>query len=54
MIVKNKWNGGLYEVIDDSKNEIVLKKLSDNATFTIAKSEYAFSYKPSTKKTIKK
>ena len=49
MIVKNKWNRGLYEVVDDSKNEIVLKRLSDNTTFTIAKSEYIFSYKPYTK-----
>lgn len=49
MTVKNKWNGGLYEVVDDSKNEIVLKRLSDNATLTIAKSEYTFSYKPSPK-----
>lgn len=49
MTVKNKWNDGLYEVIDDSKKEIVLKRLSDNATLTIAKSEYTFSYKPSLK-----
>lgn len=53
MTVKNKWNGGLYEVIDDSKNEIVLKRLSDNTTLTISKSEYTFSYKPS-KKTVEK
>ena len=49
MTVRNKWNGGLYEVVDNSKNEIVLKRLSDNATLTIAKSEYTFSYKPSPK-----
>lgn len=53
MTVKNKWNGGLYEVIDDSKNDIVLKRLSDNTIFKIAKSEYTFSYKLS-EKTIKK
>lgn len=53
MIVKNKWNGGLYEVVDDSRSEIVLKRLSDNTNITIAKSEYAFSYKPS-KKTVEK
>ena len=45
MTVKNKWNGGLYEVVDNSKNEVVLKRLSDGNTFTIAKSEYTFSYK---------
>lgn len=49
MVVKNKWNNKLYEVIDDSNNEIVLKRLSDGVTFTIAKSEYIFSYKPSQK-----
>ena len=49
MTVKNKWNDDLYEVVDASKNQIVLKRLSDNATITIAKSEYTFSYKPSLK-----
>ena len=49
MVVQNKWNGGLYEVVDDSKNEIVLKRLSDGVTLTIVKSEYTFSYKPSPK-----
>ena len=49
MTVRNKWNGGLYEVVNDSKNEVVLKRLSDKTTFTIAKSEYTFSYKPSPK-----
>ena len=49
MTVKNKWNGGLYEVVEDSKNEVVLKRLSDGMTLIIAKSEYVFSYKPSPK-----
>ena len=53
MIVQNKWNGGSYEVVDDFQNEVVLKRLSDGNTFTIAKSEYTFSYKPS-KKTVEK
>ena len=53
MIVKNKWNNCLYEVVDDSKNEIVLKRLSDNTIFKIAKSEYTFSYKLS-EKTVEK
>ena len=53
MIVKNKWNGNLYEIIKDAGKEIELKRLSDGTTLKIAKSEYAFSYKPS-KKTIEK
>lgn len=44
MVVKNKWNGGLYEVINESSNEVELKRCSDSSTFTIAKSEYTFSY----------
>ena len=48
-IVKNKWNGGLYEVIKETAGEIELRRCSDNATLTIAKSEYTFSYKPSEK-----
>ena len=47
--VINKWNGGLYEVVKDSGNNVELKRCSDGATLTIAKSEYAFSYKPSLK-----
>lgn len=55
MIVKNKWNGGLYQVVDQTANEVVLKRCSDNSTFTIAKSEYVFSYKLSDqKKSIEK
>lgn len=50
MTVQNKWNGNFYEVVDDSRNEVVLKRLTDGVTFTIAKSEYVFSYKPDGKK----
>lgn len=50
-IVKNKWNGGLYEVVTDSGKNVELKRCSDGVTLTIAKSEFAFSYKPS-KKTV--
>ena len=50
MIVKNKWNGKLYEVVKDSDDKIELKRLSDGTIFTIAKSEYTFSYKLSEKK----
>ena len=54
-IVKNKWNGWLYEVINESGNNVELKRCSDGATFTISKSEYTFSYKPSDgKKAIEK
>lgn len=49
--VINKWNGGLYEVINESGNEVELRRCSDGVTLIIAKSEYAFSYKPF-KKTI--
>lgn len=51
--VRNKWNGGLYEVIKETADEIELRRCSDGATLTIAKSEYVFSYKPS-KKDIEK
>lgn len=53
--VINKWNGGLYEVVNDSGNNVELKRCSDGATLTIAKSEYSFSYKLSdVKKAIEK
>ena len=55
MTVKNKWNGGFYEVIKESGNDVELKRCSDGVTLTIAKSEFAFSYKPSdVKKAIEK
>lgn len=54
-IVKNKWNGRLYEVVSESGNNVELKRCSDGSTFTIAKSEYTFSYKPyNEKKDIEK
>ena len=49
-MVKNKWNGQLYEVVKDNGNTIVLKRCSDGTVFEIAKSEYSFSYKLSDKK----
>lgn len=42
--VKNKWNCKLYEVVSDNVKDITLKRLEDNKQFTIAKSEYFFSY----------
>lgn len=46
MTVINKWNGGLYEVLNKSGNEVELRRCSDSAILTIAKSEYTFSYRP--------
>lgn len=46
MFVKNKWNNNLYEVIDNSKNKVVLKRCSNGVVLTITKSEHIFSYKP--------
>lgn len=47
---KNKWNGGLYELIKETANEVELKRDSDGVSLTIAKSEFYFSYKPFPKK----
>ena len=49
-MVKNKWNGKLYEVVKDDGVTVVLKRCSDESIFKIAKSEYIFSYKLSDKK----
>ena len=49
-MVKNKWNGKLYEVVKDNGVTVVLKRCSDGTVFEIAKSEYNFSYKLSDKK----
>lgn len=46
MIVLNKWNNKVYEVISQDENKVELRRCADNSCFTIAKSEYAFSYKP--------
>lgn len=46
MMVQNKWNNKIYEVIFENGNEVELRRCADNSCFTIAKSEYAFSYKP--------
>lgn len=48
--VVNKWNGDFYEVLNEAENEIELRRCSDGVVFTIAKSEYIFSYKPSDEK----
>lgn len=51
-MVKNKWNGKLYEVVKDDGVTVVLKRCSDGSIFKIAKSEYIFSYKLSDKKEV--
>ena len=45
MEVKNKWNNKLYEVVKDDGVAVTLKRCLDGAVFTIAKSEFNFSYK---------
>ncbi len=51
MIVINKWNGKLYKILNESGNEVELERCSDEATVTITRSEYNFSYKPYKQKT---
>lgn len=48
MVVKNKWNGGLYEIQKEGNNSIELRRCSDGKVFEINKSEFAFSYKKTT------
>ena len=43
MQVRNKWNGGFYEVVEIGNNQVTLKR-SDNSVFTISKTEYYFNY----------
>ena len=49
-MVKNKWNNKLYEVVEDNGVTVILKRCLDGAVFTIAKSEFNFSYKSLNKK----
>ena len=49
-MIKNKWTGKLYEVVKDDGAVITLEDCLDNRVFTIAKSEFNFSYKPYNKK----
>lgn len=44
-ILKNKWNGKLYELVEDKENVVTLKRCKDEKTFTISKKEFSFSYK---------
>ena len=43
MLVQNKWNGGIYKVIDITDNMVTLER-EDGSQFTIQKSEYFLSY----------
>ena len=44
MTVKNKWNGGTYEVWEISEKTVKLKR-EDGTIFEISKSEYQFNYR---------
>lgn len=43
MLVRNKWTHKLYKVIEVNEKEVTLQR-EDGSSFTIAKSEYFFSY----------
>lgn len=43
MLVRNKWKGGTYKVIDITDNMITLER-EDGSRFTIMKKEYFSNY----------
>lgn len=43
MLVRNKWNGGTYKVIDITDNMVTLER-EDGSQFVIQKKEYYFNY----------
>lgn len=43
MLVRNKWNGGTYKVLEITDKNVTLQRV-DGSQFTIQKSEYFFSY----------
>lgn len=43
MLCKNKWNDGIYEVLEITDKNVTLQR-EDGSQFTIQKSEYFFSY----------
>ena len=43
MLVRNKWNGKMYEVLEITDKNVTLQRV-DGSQFTIQKSEYFFSY----------
>lgn len=43
MLVRNKWNNKMYEVLEITDKNVTLQR-EDGSQFTIWKSEYFFSY----------
>lgn len=43
MLVRNKWNNKMYEVLEITDKNVTLQR-EDGSQFTIQKSEYFFSY----------
>lgn len=43
MLVRNKWSGKMYKVIDITDNMVTLER-EDGSQFTIMKTEYFFNY----------
>ena len=44
MMYQNKWNSGLYEVVEYVGKQVVLKR-TDGSTFEIPVAEFNFSYR---------
>ena len=42
-VVKNKWNGKTYRIVEDKETTIVLER-ENKSTFEIAKSEFKQAY----------
>lgn len=43
MLVRNKWNRQLYEVLEIENGKVTLRR-ADGSTFTIAEKEYLANY----------
>ena len=43
MLVRNKWNNKMYEVLEITDKNVTLQR-EDGSQFTIQKAEYFFSY----------
>lgn len=44
MVVRNKWNGNDYIVVEKTDKDVTLQRTTDGSRFTIQKSEYFFNY----------
>ena len=53
MLVRNKWNGRTYEVLETTDKEVTLER-DDKSTFSIAKQDYFFNYSEKREKKNKK